>query len=78
MNGNATSPVKRWVDFENDYKTLDLPYMESVMWAFKTLHNKGLIYEVTAFWLIAGVVKHLSAIPKRAWTMFIVTAKILP
>jgi isoleucyl-tRNA synthetase len=35
----------RWVDFENDYKTLDLPYMESVMWAFKTLHNKGLIYE---------------------------------
>lgn len=35
----------RWVDFKNDYKTLDLPYMESVMWAFKTLHNKGLIYE---------------------------------
>ena len=23
----------RWVDFDNDYKTLDLPYMESVMWA---------------------------------------------
>ena len=35
----------RWVDFENDYKTLDLPYMESVMWAFKQLHDKGLIYE---------------------------------
>jgi isoleucyl-tRNA synthetase len=35
----------RWVDFENDYKTLDLDYMESVMWAFKTLHDKGLIYE---------------------------------
>ncbi len=35
----------RWVDFDNDYKTLDLPYMESVMWAFKTLHDKGLIYE---------------------------------
>ena len=35
----------RWVDFENDYKTLDLPYMESVMWAFKQLHAKGLIYE---------------------------------
>ncbi len=35
----------RWVDFENDYKTLDLNYMESVMWAFKTLHDKGLIYE---------------------------------
>ncbi len=35
----------RWVDFDNDYKTLDLPYMESVMWAFKTLFDKGLIYE---------------------------------
>ncbi|GAA1757438.1 isoleucine--tRNA ligase [Luedemannella helvata] len=35
----------RWVDFANDYKTLDLPYMESVMWAFASLHEKGLIYE---------------------------------
>ena len=35
----------RWVDFENDYKTLDLSYMESVIWAFKTLWDKGLIYE---------------------------------
>lgn len=35
----------RWVDFSNDYKTLDLDYMESVMWAIKTLHDKGLIYE---------------------------------
>ncbi|HEX6233544.1 MAG TPA: isoleucine--tRNA ligase, partial [Jiangellaceae bacterium] len=35
----------RWVDFANDYKTLDLDYMESVMWAFKTLYDKGLIYE---------------------------------
>jgi isoleucyl-tRNA synthetase len=35
----------RWVDFANDYKTLDLSYMESVMWAFKRLHEKGLIYE---------------------------------
>ena len=35
----------RWVDFDNDYKTLDTSYMESVMWAFKTLHDKGLIYE---------------------------------
>jgi len=35
----------RWVDFENDYKTLDLDYMESVMWAFKELWDKGLIYE---------------------------------
>ncbi|WP_432831127.1 isoleucine--tRNA ligase [Dactylosporangium sp. CA-092794] len=35
----------RWVDFTNDYKTLDLDYMESVMWAFKTLSDKGLVYE---------------------------------
>ncbi|GIE29772.1 isoleucine--tRNA ligase [Actinoplanes italicus] len=35
----------RWVDFQNDYKTLDPEYMESVMWAFKTLHEKGLVYE---------------------------------
>ncbi len=35
----------RWVDFANDYKTLDTSYMESVMWAFKTLWDKGLIYE---------------------------------
>jgi isoleucyl-tRNA synthetase len=34
----------RWVDFDNDYKTLDLNYMESVLWAFKTLWDKGLIY----------------------------------
>src|SRR5436189_6032561 len=35
----------RWVDFRNDYKTLDTDYMESVMWAFKTLYDKGLVYE---------------------------------
>jgi isoleucyl-tRNA synthetase len=35
----------RWVDFTNDYKTMDLAYMESVMWAFKQLWDKGLIYE---------------------------------
>nr|WP_241429220.1 isoleucine--tRNA ligase [Agrococcus sp. ARC_14] len=35
----------RWVDFEGGYKTLDITYMESVIWAFKTLHDKGLAYE---------------------------------
>lgn len=34
----------RWVDFENDYKTMDLGFMESVIWAFKQLYDKGLIY----------------------------------
>ncbi|MFW2335475.1 isoleucine--tRNA ligase [Ilumatobacter sp.] len=35
----------RWVDFDHDYKTLDIDYMESVMWAFKSLWDKGLITE---------------------------------
>ncbi|MGO3210630.1 MAG: class I tRNA ligase family protein, partial [Brachybacterium sp.] len=35
----------RWVDFENDYKTLDVTFMESVLWAFKTLYDKGRAYE---------------------------------
>ncbi|MGH3307154.1 MAG: class I tRNA ligase family protein, partial [Nocardioides sp.] len=35
----------RWVDFDDDYKTLDTDYMESVMWAFKQLYDKGLVYE---------------------------------
>lgn len=35
----------RWVDFKNDYKTMDLDYMESTIWAFKQLFDKGLLYE---------------------------------
>lgn len=35
----------RWVDFDNDYKTLDLGFMESTIWAFKQLWDKGLAYE---------------------------------
>ncbi|WP_193047472.1 isoleucine--tRNA ligase [Mycolicibacterium baixiangningiae] len=35
----------RWVDFDNDYKTLDLGFMESVIWAFKQLWDKGLAYQ---------------------------------
>ncbi|MHA7986744.1 isoleucine--tRNA ligase [Rathayibacter sp. CAU 1779] len=35
----------RWVDFDNDYKTLDVTYMESVIWAFKQLYDKGLAYQ---------------------------------
>ena len=35
----------RWVAFDNDYKTMDLPYMESIIWAFKELYKKGLLYE---------------------------------
>jgi len=35
----------RWVDMENDYKTMDLSYMESVWWVFKELWDRELIYE---------------------------------
>ncbi|GIK83791.1 MAG: isoleucine--tRNA ligase [Patescibacteria group bacterium] len=35
----------RWVDFKNNYKTMDTTYMESVWWGFKQLFDKGLVYE---------------------------------
>ena len=34
----------RWIDFDDDYKTLDASFMESVWWVFKTLFDKGLVY----------------------------------
>ena len=37
--------IGRWVDMDNAYKTMDKEYMESIWWAFKTLHEKGKIYE---------------------------------
>lgn len=37
--------VGRWVDFKNSYKTMDNTYIESVWWALKQLHEKGLLYE---------------------------------
>jgi len=35
----------RWADMENDYETMNASYTESVWWAFKELHKKGLVYE---------------------------------
>ena len=37
--------IGRWIDFDNDYKTLDPNFMESVWWVFSTLHKKGLVYQ---------------------------------
>ncbi len=37
--------IGRWVDMENDYRTMDAGYTQSVWWVFKSLHEKGLIYE---------------------------------
>src|SRR5699024_8559072 len=42
---NYVTRQARWVDFENGYKSMDQDYMESVMWAFKELYDKGLIYQ---------------------------------
>ncbi|XP_010488354.1 PREDICTED: isoleucine--tRNA ligase, cytoplasmic-like [Camelina sativa] len=35
----------RWIDFSNDYKTMDLSFMESVWWGFAQLYKKGLVYK---------------------------------
>ena len=37
--------IGRWVDFRGAYRTMGKNYMESVWWAFKTLYEKGLIFE---------------------------------
>ncbi len=42
---NYVNRQGRWVDFEGGYKTMDINYMESVLWAFKELYDKGLMYE---------------------------------
>ncbi|CAN6457025.1 unnamed protein product [Victoria cruziana] len=34
----------RWIDFQNDYKTMDLKYMEGIWWVFAQLYKKGLVY----------------------------------
>lgn len=41
---NTVERMGRWIDFDNDYKTLNLSFMESVWWAFKQLYDKGLVY----------------------------------
>ncbi len=37
--------MARWTEYDKAYKTMDTPFMESVIWAFKELYNKGLIYK---------------------------------
>ncbi|HLP42626.1 MAG TPA: isoleucine--tRNA ligase [Fibrobacteria bacterium] len=41
----TVSRMGRWVDFDNEYKTMDLSFMESVWWVFKQCYDKGLIYQ---------------------------------
>ncbi|TPX10576.1 uncharacterized protein E0L32_008462 [Thyridium curvatum] len=35
----------RWIDFDNDYKTMDPTFMESEWWVFKQLFDKGQVYK---------------------------------
>jgi isoleucyl-tRNA synthetase len=35
----------RWIDFKNDYKTMQPEFMESVWWVFQELFKKGLVYQ---------------------------------
>jgi len=37
--------IGRWVDFKNSYRTMDKNYMETVMWVFKNMYDKGYIYK---------------------------------
>ncbi|KAJ3038350.1 isoleucine--tRNA ligase [Rhizophlyctis rosea] len=41
---STVTRMGRWIDFKNDYKTLNLPFMESVWWVFKQLFDKGQVY----------------------------------
>jgi isoleucyl-tRNA synthetase len=40
----VVSRFGRWIDFDNDYKTMDCNFMESVWYTFKTIYDKGLVY----------------------------------
>lgn len=42
---NYVNRSGRWVDFDGGYKTMNLNYMESILWVFKQLYDKGLLYE---------------------------------
>ncbi|MFZ5442377.1 MAG: isoleucine--tRNA ligase [Myxococcota bacterium] len=57
--------IGRWVDFKNDYKTMDTPFMESVWWVFKRLFDQGLVYKglrVTPFsWRLSTPLSNFEA-----------------
>lgn len=41
---HVVSRMGRWIDFDNDYKTMDIKFMESVWAVFKQIYDKGLVY----------------------------------
>ncbi len=42
---DVVTRMGRWVDFDDDYKTMDLDYMETIWWVFKQLWESGYVYE---------------------------------
>ena len=58
----------RWVDFDHDYKTLEPGYMESVLWAFKSLYDKGLVYEGCGCCPTAGATRRRCPTTSCGWT----------
>jgi isoleucyl-tRNA synthetase len=42
---STVTRMGRWIDFENDYKTMNISFMESVWWVFKQIFDKGLVYQ---------------------------------
>ncbi|MBE7559311.1 class I tRNA ligase family protein [bacterium] len=65
----------RWVDFERDYKTMDLSYMESILRVFHDLWQKGLIYEGSGWWPIVIAARRRSRTSRRGWTIRFVPAR---
>jgi isoleucyl-tRNA synthetase len=43
--GRLVERIGHWIDLEHAYRTMDAEYVESVWWALKTIHEKGLLYE---------------------------------
>ena len=66
----------RWVDFQDDYKTMDAPYMESVIWAFSELYRKGLVYEAKRVMLgvKAATLETFGAVSKETATAMAIGA----
>ena len=59
--------IGRWIDFRNDYKTLDPTYMESVWWVFKQLWDRGLVYR--GFKVRRGATKIASKPSAQLWLL---------
>ena len=41
---DIVSRYGRWIDFDNDYKTMDIGYMQSIWWIFKRIYDQGFVY----------------------------------